>query len=69
MTISFVVCEDSCEKETIDEGLAIDVNSPFAREVPGEIFDEKAEKGSYLMRPAAVSIGINSLELVSLKTP
>ncbi|CAG9531194.1 unnamed protein product [Cercopithifilaria johnstoni] len=57
--------EDDYLKESVDKGLAVDGNSPPAIEIPGEVFDKKAEKGSYFMRPAAISIGIDSLELVS----
>ncbi|EFO27831.1 hypothetical protein LOAG_00644 [Loa loa] len=58
--------ENSCEKETVDGRLKIDMCSPFPKELPGEALDKKVEKGNYLARPAAVSIGIDSLELVSI---
>uniref|UniRef100_A0A0R3S4W2 DM13 domain-containing protein n=1 Tax=Elaeophora elaphi TaxID=1147741 RepID=A0A0R3S4W2_9BILA len=61
---SFVIHGDDCFKETVVGSLAIDANSPFAKEIPEEAFDERAEKGSYLMRPGAISIGIDCLELV-----
>ncbi|VBB30180.1 unnamed protein product [Acanthocheilonema viteae] len=60
-----LVHEDGSSKKAVDRGLAIDVNSPFAKEIPEEAFDKKAEKRSYLMRRGAISIGIDSLELVN----
>lgn len=62
---SFIVHEDGHSKETTDGGLAIDANSPFATGVPGEALNVKAEKGTYLIKPGVISIGIDSLELVS----
>ncbi|VDK85241.1 unnamed protein product [Litomosoides sigmodontis] len=59
--------ENDRSKEIVDGGLKIDVNSPFANETTGDAFEEKIEKGNYLMRPGAISIGIDSIELVSFR--
>uniref|UniRef100_A0A915Q3Q6 Uncharacterized protein n=1 Tax=Setaria digitata TaxID=48799 RepID=A0A915Q3Q6_9BILA len=57
----FSMCDG---KEDGSRDLAVEMGSPFMKEIAGETFDEKAEKGSHLMGPPYLSVGIDSLELV-----
>uniref|UniRef100_A0A8R1XS24 Uncharacterized protein n=1 Tax=Onchocerca volvulus TaxID=6282 RepID=A0A8R1XS24_ONCVO len=63
-----ILGEDHHKKRSNDEGLAIDLTSPFTKkEVLGETFFEKTEKGNYLMR-RTISVGVESLELIAALT-
>ncbi|OZC06504.1 hypothetical protein X798_06506 [Onchocerca flexuosa] len=60
--------EDNYKKKNNDEGLTINITSPFAKEeVLEEPFFEKIEKGNYLMK-RTISVGVESLELIATLT-